>query len=269
MAMLKKAATIAIVASAGVMGTAGIASAYSGDGGPHSGDNGVGQAGLLPVNALNNADVSPNLGCLLDRTLPDLTAQGLVGLVPVGVSLNHLLEHANLNVLANGNTTTDVYDNSCTSNEGSSQAGNNSNGSTGAGGSSSEHNTGNDAGSHNSANGEGAGGVSGGINTVPSVAGPTNVPSTAGPVTAPSNAGPITTPSTAGPVTAPYAAKHALPAAEVLGAAEAGPDRASGPSAGSLAHTGADIGAPLAGAGAALLGGFALRTAARRREGVQ
>ena len=259
--MLKKAATIAIIASAGVMGTAGIASAYSGDDGSSSGDNGVGQTGLLPVNAVNNADVSPNLGCLLDRTAPDLTAQGLVGLVPVGVSLNHLLEHANLNVLANGNTTTDVYDNSCTSNEGSSQAGNNSNGSTGAGSSSSEHNTGNDAGSYNSANGEGAGGVSGGINTVPSVAGPTNVPSTAGPVT---------TPSTAGPMTPPYVAKHALPAADIhFGAPEAGPDRASGPGTGSLAHTGADIGAPLAGAGAALLGGFALRTAARRREGTQ
>jgi hypothetical protein len=156
--MLKKAATLAILAGAGVVASAGIASA---DASP-SGDNHLNQAGLIPVNALNNVNVSPNLGCLADHTVPDLTAQGLVGIVPVGVSLNHLLEHANLNVLANGNTTTDVYDNSCTSNQGSSQAGNNSHGSTGAGSNSSEHNTGNGAGSHNSENGKGAGGLLGG-----------------------------------------------------------------------------------------------------------
>jgi hypothetical protein len=165
MALLKKAATIAVLASAGVMGTAGIAAADDGGwqgAGSHQGDDQLHQEGLIPVNLLNNVDISPNLGCLADNTLPDLTAQGLVGLVPVGVSLNHLLEHANLNVLANGNTTTDVYDNSCTSNEGSSQAGNNSHGSTGAGSSSSEHNTGNGAGSHNSEAGKGAGGLLGG-----------------------------------------------------------------------------------------------------------
>lgn len=162
MASLKKAATLAVLASAGVVGTSGIA--FAGEGGwasQNAGDNGVHQEGLITVNALNNVNVSPNFGCLLDQTFPNLTAQGLVGVVPVGVSLNHLLEHANLNVLANGNTTTDVYDNSCTSNQGSSQAGNDSHGSTGAGSSSSEHNTGNGAGSHNSEAGKGAGGLLG------------------------------------------------------------------------------------------------------------
>jgi hypothetical protein len=164
MALLKKVATIAVLASAGVVGTAGMAAAD--DGGwapaPQSGDNHPVQNGLVPFTALNNVNVSPNLGCLLNQTVPDLTAQSLIGLVPIGVSLNHLLEHANLNVLANGNTTTDVYDYSCTSNQGSSQAGNNSHGSNGAGNSSSEHNTGNGAGSHNSENGKGAGGLLGG-----------------------------------------------------------------------------------------------------------
>jgi hypothetical protein len=162
--MLKKAATIAVLASAGVMGTAGIAAADESGypAAPQAGDDHLQQEGLIPVNLLNNVDVSPNLGCALDRTAPDLTAQSLVGLVPIGVSLNHLLEHANLNVLANGNTTTDVYDNSCTSNQGSSQAGNNSHGSTGAGSSSSDHSTGDGAGSHNSENGKGAGGLLGG-----------------------------------------------------------------------------------------------------------
>ena len=165
MALLKKAATIAVLASASVMGAAGIAAADEGAypaSGPQQGDNSLHQAGLIPVNALNNVNVSPNLGCLADQTVPDLTAQGLVGVVPVGASLNHLLEHANLNVLANGNTTTDVYDNSCTSNQGSSQAGNNSRGSTGAGSSSSDHSAGTNAGSGNSENGKGAGGLLGG-----------------------------------------------------------------------------------------------------------
>jgi hypothetical protein len=155
MALLKKAATIVALTGAGLVGTAGIAAA-------DEGDNSLHQEGLIAVNALNNLDVSPNLGCALDRTVPNLTGQGLVGIVPVGVSLNHLLEHANLNVLSNGNTTTDVYDNSCTSDQGSSQAGNNSHGSTGAGSSSSEHNTGDGAGSDNSENGKGAGGLFGG-----------------------------------------------------------------------------------------------------------
>ena len=166
MAMLKKAATIAVLASAGVMATAGIAAADEGGWAPaapsQAGDDHLHQDGLIPVNLLNNVDVSPNLGCLADGTLPDLTAQSLIGLIPIGVTANHLLEHANLNVLANGNTTTDVEDNSCTSDQGSSQAGNNSHGSTGAGSSSSEHNTGDGAGSDNSENGKGAGGLLGG-----------------------------------------------------------------------------------------------------------
>ncbi|MBR7833929.1 hypothetical protein KDL01_11670 [Actinospica durhamensis] len=155
MALLKKVATIAVLAGSGVMATAGIASAASGD-------DHLQQDGLVAVNALNNVDISPNLGCALDQTAPDLTAQSLIGLIPIGVGLNHALEHANLNVLANGNTTTDVEDNSCTSNQGSSQAGNNSHHSVGAGSSSSEHNTGDGAGAGNSKNGEGAGGLLGG-----------------------------------------------------------------------------------------------------------
>ena len=162
MALLKKAATIAVLASAGVMGTAGIAAADEGGWAPQAGDNHLGQQGLVPVDALNDVDLSPNLGCLADHTVPDLNAQSLVGLVPIGVGLNHLLEHVNLNLLANGDTTTDVYDNSCTSDEGSSQAGNDSHGSTGAGSSTSEHNTGDGAGSHNSEDGKGAGGLLGG-----------------------------------------------------------------------------------------------------------
>jgi hypothetical protein len=165
MALLKKAAAIAVLASAGVVGTAGLAAADDGDWqmpSTQAGDDSLHQEGLITINALNNLNVSPNLGCTLDRTLPDLTAQSLVGGVPIGLALNHLLEHANLNALANGNTTTDVYDNSCTSNQGSSQAGNNSHGSKGAGSSSSEHSTGTGAGSHNTENGEGAGGLLGG-----------------------------------------------------------------------------------------------------------
>lgn len=165
MALLKKAATIAVLASAGVMGTAGIAAADDGGwqgAGSHQGDDQLHQEGLIPVNLLNNVNVSPNLGCLADNTLPDLTAQGLVGLVPVGVAANHLLEHANVNLLANGNISTEIYDNSCTSNEGSSQAGSNSHHSTGAGSSADVHQTGNGAGSYNSENAQGAGGLLGG-----------------------------------------------------------------------------------------------------------
>jgi hypothetical protein len=161
MAMLKKVATIAILAGAGVVGTAGMAAA-DGCCSPTGGDNNLHQEGLVAVNTLNNVNVSPNLGCLLDQTAPNLTGQGLVGLVPVGVSLNHLLEHTNLNLLANGNTTTEVYDNSCTSNQGSSQAGNNTRGSMGAGSSSSNHSAGVGAGSDNKQNGRGAGGLVGG-----------------------------------------------------------------------------------------------------------
>jgi hypothetical protein len=161
--MLKKAATIAVLASAGVMGTAGIAAAdEAGHWAPQGGDNHLQQNGLIPVNALNNINVAPNLGCLADGTLKDLAPEALVGLIPVGVDLSHLLQNANLNVLANGNTTTEIHDNSCTSNQGSSQAGNNSHGSTGAGSSYSKHNTGNGAGSGNKENGKGAGGLLGG-----------------------------------------------------------------------------------------------------------
>ena len=99
--------------------------------------------------------------CRHNRTVPDLTAQSLIGVVPIGVGLNHLLEHANLNVLANGNVTTDIYDDSCTSNQGSSQAGNNSHGSTGAGDSYSSHSDGEKAGSDNDGAGMGAGGLLG------------------------------------------------------------------------------------------------------------
>ena len=164
MALLKKAATIAVLASAGVMGTAGIAAA---DGGDYpmpvqGGDDHLHQDGLIPVNLLNNLDVSPNLGCLADGTVPDLNVESLVGLVPIGVNLNHLLQNVSLNLLANGNTSTEAYDYSCNSNQGSSQAGNNSHGSTGAGNSSSEHSNGDGAGSHNSEDGKGAGGLLGG-----------------------------------------------------------------------------------------------------------
>jgi hypothetical protein len=159
MALLKKAATIAVLASAGIMGTAGIAAADSGHG---AGDNNTRQEGLVPVDALNNVDVSPNLGCLGDGTLKDLAVQGLLGVVPIGADLSHLLENAHLDVLANGNVSTNVYDNSCTSDEGSSQAGDDTRGSTGAGSSSSEHATGDYAGSGDTQDGEGAGGLLGG-----------------------------------------------------------------------------------------------------------
>lgn len=167
MAFLKNATVIAALASAGVVGMAGIASAADdawNSGAEHhnaGGDNNVGQGGLIPVNALNNVNVSPNLGCLAHNTVPDLNVQSLVGLVPIGVGLNHLLEHTHLNVLSNGNIDTDVYDNSCTSNQGSSQAGNNSHGSVGAGDSSSSHSTGDGAGSQNNGAGAGAGGLIG------------------------------------------------------------------------------------------------------------
>ncbi|HEY3868511.1 MAG TPA: hypothetical protein VGM10_09180 [Actinocrinis sp.] len=166
MALLKKAATIAVLATAGVAGTAGIAAADD-SGWPMppqagTGDNHQHQDGLIPIYALNNVDVSPNLGCVLNKTVPDLNVESLVGLVPIAVNLNHLLQHTQLNVLSNGNTTTDVTDDSCTSNQGSSQAGDNSHGSTGAGSSYSKHSTGTDAGSNNAENGKGAGGLLGG-----------------------------------------------------------------------------------------------------------
>jgi len=164
MALLKKAATVAVLASAGIMGTAGAASAegWVAPVAPQGGDNSQHEEGLIVVNALNNLDVSPNLGCLADGTLPNLNVQSLVGAVPVGAALNHLLEHANLNVLANGDISNEIEDNSCTSDLGSSQAGNDSHGSTGAGSSFSGHSTGDGIGSYDSEDGKGAGGLLGG-----------------------------------------------------------------------------------------------------------
>lgn len=168
MAFLKNATVIAALASAGVVGMAGIASAaedgWNGGMEHHkseSGDNNVGQGGLIPINALNNVNVSPNLGCLAHYTVPDLNVNDVVSLVEIPLNFNHLLEHTHLNVLSNGNIDTDVYDYSCTSNQGSSQAGNNSHGSVGAGDSSSSHAVGSGAGSQNDGAGAGAGGLIG------------------------------------------------------------------------------------------------------------
>ena len=165
MAMLKKAATIALLAGAGVLGSTGLAAADACGclpTGVQGGDDHLHQEGLIAVNALNNVNVSPNLGCLANQTLPDLNVESLLGAVPIGVNLNHLLQNASLNVLANGNTSTEAYDYSCNSNQGSSQAGNNSHGSQGAGNSWSSHSNGDGAGSNNSKDGEGAGGLLGG-----------------------------------------------------------------------------------------------------------
>jgi len=171
MAFLKNATIIAALAGAGVVGMAGVASAadngWAGGAEHHkvgdsTGDNSVRQGGIIPINTLNNVNVSPNLGCLAHYTLPDLNYNNI--LLPPGGSvanLNHLLEHTHLNVLSNGNIDTDVYDYSCTSNQGSSQAGNNSRGSVGAGDSSNVHATGAGAGSQNDGAGAGAGGLLG------------------------------------------------------------------------------------------------------------
>ena len=167
MAFLKHATVIAALASAGVVGMAGVASAseevWNGGAEHHkSGDNNVGQGGLIPINTLNNVNVSPNLGCLAHYTLPDLNFNTLTtSPVTAPLNLDHLLEHAHLRLLANGNVDTDVYDYSCTSNQGSSQAGNNSHGSVGAGDSSSDHADGNGAGAQNAGAGAGAGGLIG------------------------------------------------------------------------------------------------------------
>ena len=160
---LRKLAAIAALAAAGVVSSAGLASADEmspyGEG-HHGGDSNTTQAGIIPINALNNVNVSPNLGCALNRPVDDATVQSLVGVVPIGVTLNHVLQEPNVNLLSNGNITTNVHDDSCTSNQGSSQAGNNSHGSTGAGDSTNIHADGNDAGSHNQS-GNGAGGLLG------------------------------------------------------------------------------------------------------------
>jgi hypothetical protein len=168
MAFLKHATVVAVLASAGVMGGAGMASASSGNswlGGAEptqgAGDNSVGQSGVIPVNALNNVNVSPNLGCLVSNPLEDFNLNDVVSLVEVPLNFNHLLENG-VNILANGNVNTNTYDYSCTSNQGSSQAGNNSHASVGAGDSgSSTHMTADGAGSQNAGAGAGAGGLLG------------------------------------------------------------------------------------------------------------
>ncbi|ALG12082.1 hypothetical protein AOZ06_39095 [Kibdelosporangium phytohabitans] len=126
----------------------------------HSEDNNVVQQGLVPVNALNNVNVSPNLGCVANRPLEDLNAQSLVGLVPVAVDVDELAKQPHINVLSDGNVSTTIEDNSCTSNQGSSQAGDNTHGATGAGSSSNGHAVGNAAGSGNNS-GNGGGGLIG------------------------------------------------------------------------------------------------------------
>lgn len=163
MALFKKAVVVAALAAAGFATVSG--TAFAGErpdhGRPDHGrteDNNVNQAGVIPVNALNNVNVSPNLGCLAD--LDDLTVQSLVGLVPIGLDLDEALQQPHLNVLSNGNVSTSIEDESCTSNQGSSQAGNNTHGAKGAGGSKNVHKVGDKAGSEN-ASGNGAGGLIG------------------------------------------------------------------------------------------------------------
>jgi len=165
MAFLKHATVVAVLASAGVMGMAGAASATSytpwdGPADHQTGDNEVGQSGVIPVNALNNVNVAPNLGCLVSNPLDDFNLNDVVSLVEVPLNFNHLLENG-VNILANGNVNTNTYDYSCSSNQGSSQAGNNSHGSVGAGDSYSSHNTADGAGSQNAGAGAGAGGLLG------------------------------------------------------------------------------------------------------------
>jgi len=166
MAFLKHATVVAVLASTGVMGMAGLASASTSnawdDGTEYheTGDNGVGQSGVIPVNALNNVNISPNLGCLVSNPLEDFNLNDVVSLVEVPLNFNHLLENG-VNILANGNVNTNTYDYSCTSNQGSSQAGNNSHASVGAGSNSSSHNVADGAGSQNEGAGAGAGGLLG------------------------------------------------------------------------------------------------------------
>jgi hypothetical protein len=162
LALFKKAIVVAALAAAGFAVAAGSASAGERPDhhGKSSADGNVVQQGLIPVNALNNVNVSPNLGCVANRPLENLTVQSLVGLVPVGVTANDLLAQPHLNILSNGNVSTTIQDESCTSNQGSSQAGSNTHGSTGAGDSENIHGVGNAAGSDN-ASGNGAGGLIG------------------------------------------------------------------------------------------------------------
>ncbi|ALG13373.1 hypothetical protein [Kibdelosporangium phytohabitans] len=158
LSVIKKAVVVAALAAAGFATVAGTASAVDHPG--KSADNNTVQQGLIPVNALNNVNVSPNLGCVANRPLEDLNAQSLVGIVPVAVDVDEALKQPHINVLSNGNVSTTVVDDSCTSNQGSSQAGDNTHGATGAGSSSNGHAVGNAAGSENTS-GNGAGGLVG------------------------------------------------------------------------------------------------------------
>ncbi|GAB3869330.1 hypothetical protein GCM10029964_001370 [Kibdelosporangium lantanae] len=160
MAIFKKAIVVATLAAAGFAAIAGSASAGELHGHGRSADDNTVQTGVVPVNALNNVNVSPNLGCVANRPVDDLNAQSLVGLVPVAVDVDDALKQPHINVLSNGNVSTNVTDDSCTSNQGSSQAGNNTHGATGAGHSKNVHKVGDGAGSHN-ASGNGAGGLIG------------------------------------------------------------------------------------------------------------
>ena len=108
MTFLKKAATLAIVAGTGVIGSAGIASANV----RVSGNNATDQSGPIPINALNNVSVAPNLGCLLSNDLNSLNALNGLGPIGIAVPVNHLLEHISLNIPANGNITSTTDDHS-------------------------------------------------------------------------------------------------------------------------------------------------------------
>ncbi|TCO64458.1 hypothetical protein EV192_101234 [Actinocrispum wychmicini] len=162
MKLFKKAVVVAALAAAGFAGVAG--TAFAGERPDHghgrSTDGNINQTGVVPVHALNNVNVSPNFGCLANRPLEDLNAQSLVGLVPVAVDVDEALKQPHINVLSNGNVSTNVNDDSCTSNQGSSQAGSNTHGAKGAGDNVNVHKVGDSAGSHN-ASGNGAGGLIG------------------------------------------------------------------------------------------------------------
>src|SRR5258708_4899295 len=118
MALFKKAVIVAALAAAGFATVAGTASAGEWPSHQHtsSADGNVGQFGLIPVNALNNVNVSPNLGCLGQNLGKNLTVQSLIGLVPVGVTAPELLaDGVDLDLLSNGNVHNHITDNSCTS----------------------------------------------------------------------------------------------------------------------------------------------------------
>jgi hypothetical protein len=158
--MFKKATIVAALAAAGFATIGG--TAFAGERPDHgtSADGNVNQTGVVPVHGLNNVNVSPNLGCVANRPVEELTLQSIVGVVPVGVDVDDALKQPHLNVLSNGNVSTNVNDDSCTSNQGSSQAGDNTHGGTGAGDSKNGHKAGEGAGSEN-ASGNGAGGLVG------------------------------------------------------------------------------------------------------------